>query len=204
MTERELEQRLRDWFQAEIGDGLEAPAGLRASVAGIPDTMLTPVTVFGGRRNLALLAVAAMLAALLIGGALAVGSGLIRLPWMDDDSADGAFPLAGPTAQCDKTLAEGVLLTVVPLGTAEWPDATQLTAYEDGLVVIGFPPNWGGAPPTVGLDGTWSQRRLTAEGISDLMGAVTGSLPSCQSFDFDEHMEIRARLKGMCYPSASA
>jgi hypothetical protein len=193
MTERELEQRLREWFQTEIGDGLEAPAELRASVAGIPDTMPTPVTVFGGRRNLALLAVAAMLAALLIGGALAVGSGLIRLPWMDDDRADGAFPLAGPVGRCDQTLADGVMLTVVPLYGGQWPGATQLTAYEDGLVVTGFPTDWG-APATVGLDGTWSQRRLTAEGLSLLMDAVTSSLPSCQSFEFDGHgMEIRAR-----------
>ncbi|MEK6191384.1 MAG: hypothetical protein AABM41_03545 [Chloroflexota bacterium] len=194
MTERELEQRLRAWFQAEVGDGLQAPAELRASVVGLPDTMPTPVTLLGGRRNLALLATAAMLTALLIGGALAVGSGLIRLPWLDDDRADSnSFPLAGPVAYCDPTLADGVLLTVVPLGSGEWPGATQLTVYEDGLVLIGFPTDWGGAPVTVGLDGTWSQRRLTAEGVSALMDAVTNSLPSCQSFEFAGHMDIRAR-----------
>jgi hypothetical protein len=140
-----------------------------------------------------LLLVAALLVILTISAAVAVGSGLIELPRLDDDRSDGVFPLAGSTARCDQTLADGVLLTVVPLNGGEWPDATQLTVYEDGLAVTGYPPDWG-APPTVGLDGSWSQRRLTAEGLSALMAAVTSSLPNCQSFEFDGGMAIRARL----------
>ena len=139
-----------------------------------------------------LLLVAALLAILAISAAAAVGSGLIEVPWFDDDRSDGVFPLAGPTARCDQTLAEGVLLTVIPLNGGHGPNATQLTVYENGLVVTGFPTDWG-APATVGLEGTWSQRRLTAEGLSALMGAVTSSLPSCQSFEFDGQMAIRAR-----------
>jgi Kelch motif/Galactose oxidase, central domain len=36
MTDHELEQRLRSWYRAQVGEAERAPAALRASVAGIP------------------------------------------------------------------------------------------------------------------------------------------------------------------------
>jgi hypothetical protein len=78
MTDHELEQRLRAWYRAEITDGETAPAELRAQVASIPRTRLTSVHALRSRRNLTLLAAAAITTAL-IGGAIAVGSGWPRL-----------------------------------------------------------------------------------------------------------------------------
>ena len=75
MTDRELERRLRAWYAAEVGETETAPDDLRQVLATIPAT--TPGR-FGraiGRRGFTLLAVAAVL---IVGGALAAGSGIIR------------------------------------------------------------------------------------------------------------------------------
>jgi len=75
MTDRELEQRLRAWYVAEVGGIETAPADLRESLAAIPATTPLVRRPLTRRRGLTLLAVAAVLA---VGGALAVGSGLVR------------------------------------------------------------------------------------------------------------------------------
>ena len=67
MTDRELEQRLRAWYEAEVGSTEAAPVGLRESVATIPVTTPAPLRPLSGRRRFTLLAVAALI---VVGGAL--------------------------------------------------------------------------------------------------------------------------------------
>jgi hypothetical protein len=74
MTDHELEQRLRAWYAAEV-DGIDgAPADLREGLAAIP--VSTPVArpPLSRRRGMTLLAVAAVL---VVGGAVAAGSGFL-------------------------------------------------------------------------------------------------------------------------------
>ena len=75
MIDDELEQRLRAWYRAEIGEGEMAPATLRSNLAAIPRTALP--RRFGGSGPVTLLAAAALL---VVGGAIAAGSGLVRIP----------------------------------------------------------------------------------------------------------------------------
>ena len=56
MTDRELEQRLRAWYEAEVRPTEAAPVGLRESVATIPVTMPAPLRPLSGRRRFTLLA----------------------------------------------------------------------------------------------------------------------------------------------------
>jgi hypothetical protein len=78
MTDRELEERLRAWYRAEVGEGAPAPVSLRQDVAAIPRTTAILIRPLGGRRGFTLLAAAALL--LVAGAAVAAGSGLLRLP----------------------------------------------------------------------------------------------------------------------------
>jgi hypothetical protein len=77
MTDRELEQRLRAWYAAELAETQQAPIELRERIAAIPDSYPAPRRPLARPRDLRLLAVAAIL---LVGGALAAGAGLVRLP----------------------------------------------------------------------------------------------------------------------------
>lgn len=84
MIEREFEQRLRGYVRSEVAAAGAVPAELRESVWAIPDAVVPAgAGVFRTRRGIVLLAAAAMLLALLVGGAIAVGSGLI--PWLASD-----------------------------------------------------------------------------------------------------------------------
>ena len=84
MTEREFEQRLRNYYRAEADAAGRLPVELREGVLGIPDRMRTPIGFFQTRRGFVVLAATAMLTALLLGVAIAIGSGLLRLPWEED------------------------------------------------------------------------------------------------------------------------
>jgi Tol biopolymer transport system component len=75
MTDRELEQRLRAWYAAEVGESEKAPEDLRASLATIPSTTPVPLRPLARRRGLTLLGIAAVL---VVGGAVAAGAGLLR------------------------------------------------------------------------------------------------------------------------------
>ncbi len=76
MTDRELEDRLRAWYGAEVGDLESAPSDLRDSLAEIPVSSPAPLRPLPSRRGITLLAAAALL---VVGGAVAAGSGLLRL-----------------------------------------------------------------------------------------------------------------------------
>ena len=77
MTDRELEAGLRAWYRAEVGETETAPLSLRRDVAAIPDGRSPRSRLLGRGRGVTLLAAAALV---LVGGALAVGSGVVRLP----------------------------------------------------------------------------------------------------------------------------
>ena len=91
MTDHELEQRLRTWYRAEIPAAEVAPGALRASVVAIPGAIPAPPRLLGPRRNIRLLAIAAVLAAALVGVALLAGSRPFRLPTV-------VAPSDGPSA----------------------------------------------------------------------------------------------------------
>ena len=76
MTDRDLEQQLRAWYVSERGADTPAPSELRRRVLAIPATIPGEARTFAGRRGLTLL----VAATLLIGGAVAAGTGLVHLP----------------------------------------------------------------------------------------------------------------------------
>ena len=126
--------------------------------------------------------------ALLMSISIALAVGLFRNERNDPE----AFPLAGFIGHCEPVLPDSVVLLVRGFGAGEdWPDASELTVYDDGLAVIGPSAEWGGSANT--LQASWSQRRLTADGLAELTDAVIGSLPTCQSFEFDGNLSILAR-----------
>lgn len=74
MTDHELEQRLRSWYRAEVGETERAPAALRASVAGIAHRRSAPArrTPWGFSRTTSIrfaVAAAAVIGVLAVGGA---------------------------------------------------------------------------------------------------------------------------------------
>jgi len=77
MTDREIEARLRAFYRIEVGEGETAPLALRRDIAAIPRTIPQRARWFGRGRGLTLLAAAALL---LVGGAIAAGSGVVKLP----------------------------------------------------------------------------------------------------------------------------
>jgi dipeptidyl aminopeptidase/acylaminoacyl peptidase len=80
MTDDQLELRLRDWYRTEIPSDETAPTALRARLVTIPRVSALPGRGFRSRRGVALLAAAALLTAAIAGGALLVGSGIVKLP----------------------------------------------------------------------------------------------------------------------------
>lgn len=93
MTDRDLEDRLRAWYGAEVGDLESAPSELRDSLAEIPVSAPTPLRRVPRRRSFTLLAAAALM---LVGGGLAAGSGLLRLTAVDPTPSDALLATTPP------------------------------------------------------------------------------------------------------------
>jgi len=84
MTEREFEQRLRGFYRSEVEAAAHRiPPDLRERVWAIPDAVAIGRRGSLASRRMVLLLAAAMLLALAVGTAIAVGAGLI--PWLEDD-----------------------------------------------------------------------------------------------------------------------
>jgi hypothetical protein len=189
MTEREFEQRLRAFYRAEVEAAGQVPADLVESVASIPDRVPYRPGLFQTRRGVVLLA-AALLMALLVSGAIAVGTGLIRLPWLPDERTtqlSGPFELLGPTP-CNQTLPDDLLLSV-ELSKASGPPM-QVLLYASGLVLKGARFGEEVTPP-------WQQRTMTAEGIAGLIAAIEASeLRDCKDVPVaGDQLEIKARTR---------
>lgn len=82
MNDNELGALIRDWSRSEAADG--PSASLRPSILAIPALVARPPSGqgsrFGDPRRLMILA-ALLALTVAIGGALAIGSGLVQLPW---------------------------------------------------------------------------------------------------------------------------
>ena len=112
MTDEELERDLRAWFRAEIRPDEAAPSPLRSTLGTIAIVAPSPWYGTASRRKIGLLAVAATLTTLLVGGAL-IGSGAFRksddLP--PSDPALVIAPTPRATAQAPTPLASAPLAT---------------------------------------------------------------------------------------------
>ena len=99
MTDRQLEERLQAWYAAEVPESETAPADLRESITAIPASTPALLRPLGRRPNFTLLALAAVL---VVGGALAAGSGLVRLtaivPPVPYEAAELVPPAPAPSA----------------------------------------------------------------------------------------------------------
>ena len=84
MNEDSLPALIREWARAEAQDG--PSASLRPSIAAIPDAFpvrrSAPWGLFGDRRTMAILA-AVLALTVVVGSALAIGSGLVPVPWQE-------------------------------------------------------------------------------------------------------------------------
>jgi WD40 repeat protein len=92
MTDDQLELRLRDWYRTEVPPDETAPTALRAMLTTIPHASARPHPRFASRRGVALLAAAALLTAAIVGGALLVGSGIVKLPSVPPSTGPSIAP----------------------------------------------------------------------------------------------------------------
>ena len=169
MNEHEFELRLRAAYRSEVAAAESPPDALWNSVFAIPDES-PHVGSVEPRRRILFLAAVAMLLTLAIGSAVAIGSGLIRLPWLPDGvlsqhSVLGAF-------DCGMTLREGVLLSTEVSPEPGGGPPSLIVLLENGQLLRGTSSNIGGE--------SWQRRRLTADGVSRLLASVAASgLPDC-------------------------
>ena len=104
MTDDQLELRLKDWYRTEVPTDETAPTALRAMVTAIPRSSALPGRRFASRRGVALLAAAALLTAGIGGGALLVGSGIVKPPSVSPSTLPSTAP-ATPTASASPGIA---------------------------------------------------------------------------------------------------
>lgn len=104
MNDRELEQRLRTWYQAEVPADEAAPAALRSGVAAIPHVTPIPLRERSPGRGLLLVAAAAVLTTTLVVGAMLAGADPFTPPSFAPPSGapsaepTSALPSADPVA----------------------------------------------------------------------------------------------------------
>src|SRR2546426_10671511 len=109
MPDRELELQLRAWYRAQVPATEAAPSALRASVAAIPRTVVRPVIV--SRRRVSLLAVAAVLAATLVGlVALGPGHAPTVTPSPPASGPVSTTPIVAPSVEPTPTPLDGIRL----------------------------------------------------------------------------------------------
>jgi hypothetical protein len=111
MNDRDLEARLRAWYRAEAGETETAPLSLRQDVVAIPWTATRRGRRFGRGRGLTLLAAAALL---LTGGAVAAGSGLVRLPSLVPPGPEPSLAAVATSSPSSESPAPTALTSPAP------------------------------------------------------------------------------------------
>src|SRR6185503_20232877 len=173
MTDHELEQRLRDWYRAEIPTDEMAPAALHSSVATIPRDVRAPTDRIRLPRGFRVLAVAATLTAVSVGGVLLAGSTVERPPSVVKPSAplslgpSAVSPASSPTLSTPSASLEGCLTDTVQVlsGDALPPvDGDGLVGLggSRGVYLAGRPPMVWAANP--GQDSSTLIASLSPEG----------------------------------------
>lgn len=138
MNDQELESGLRAMYRAEVSQTEPVPLALQRDVAAIPRTATTRRHPFGRGRSMTLLAAAALL---LVGGALAVGSGVLRrtpvVPPGPTTPRAVAIASAPPTVEASPNVA----VTPTPAASAASPspasDMQPIAAGRHILQVLG-------------------------------------------------------------------
>ncbi|HVQ22976.1 MAG TPA: hypothetical protein VMT36_06860, partial [Candidatus Saccharimonadia bacterium] len=180
MTDHDLEQRLRTWYQAEIGASETAPPALRADLA----TMVAPEPVMkhllGGRRAVTLLAAAAILATLLVVGAIAVGTALLREPALVPPTDDAtAIESTAPSPSDEPSLPPD---TAFPIGQKTFTGLDQVYLGPDS---VGWVTTASGIYRSEDMGATWAKLQppgwsttaATSLVDSDTMYVTSDSMP---------------------------
>ena len=138
MNDQELESGLRAMYRAEVSQTEPVPLSLQRDVAAIPRTATTRRRPFGRGRSVTLLAAAALL---LVGGALAVGAGVLRrTPVVPPVPAPSLVAIASapPTVEASPNVA---VTTPTPAASAASPspasDMQPIAAGRHVLQVLG-------------------------------------------------------------------
>jgi Galactose oxidase, central domain/Domain of unknown function (DUF5122) beta-propeller len=130
MTDRDLEARLGAFYRTEVGEGETAPLALRRDVVAIPRTIPQRARWFGRSRYLTLLAAAALL---LVGGAMAAGSGLVRLPSLVPPvPAPSLAAVTDATASPTISPAPTETPVVAPARAASWAVTGSMVTPREG------------------------------------------------------------------------
>jgi hypothetical protein len=187
MTDQELEQRLRSWYRAQVGDDVHAPVALRMSVAAIPAQRAGRVPWSFHVTQLQLrLATAAVIGVLAVGGSFYLfqrgqsnvgtaspspsGSAVSSQPAALPTSKPSPMPLTGPLGagrqiHTATLLADGRVIVAGGLDFADLPLAS----------VVLYDPATGTFSPT-GSMGT-ARAFFTATLLSDGRVLVAGGGP---------------------------
>jgi hypothetical protein len=137
-------------------------------------------------RRLPALVVIALLAALL--AALAVGSGLVRLPWFEERNAPLVAPQFGLAGPCENRLPDGVAMDVHFAR-----DPARIRVYSDGRIVRITGTGWS-AVAGWSIQARATAQRLAPTGVEALLGtlAEAGLTPGCRTNEASRPMRISA------------
>jgi hypothetical protein len=173
MIERPIEARLRAFYREEAPPGLAAPPELADAVDRIPDGEGSASV---DRRRLTLLLVAAMLAVLVAGTAIALATGLLPAPWTPPARPIPALGLGGDCGQP----APGDPLITLTDGGSPGTARREVRVYADGRVVEIRP-----AYPS--FEAEFRQLLLTGSGVEALLDRITeaGVATGCRSMFAD-------------------
>ncbi len=171
MTDHELEQRLRSWYQGEVGANETAPLALRADLAAIVAPQPALTRLLGGRRAVTLVAAAAILATLLVVGAIAVGTALLREPALVPPTDDAlAIESPGPSPSGLPSLPPD---TAFPIGQETFTGLDQVYLGPDS---VGWVTTASGIFRSEDMGATWAQLQppgWSTTSAADLVDADT-------------------------------
>ena len=136
MTDQQLELELRAWFRADVPALEAAPSGLRELVVGIPRTTAPPLAVLrrpGSRGRLALVGLAAVLAAAIIGLQL-LGWGRPQPTELPTQSPASASPFATVQSRPASVIQAAPMLE--PRSGDGYGTTTWAVLLADGRVLV--------------------------------------------------------------------